>query len=222
MTKEKDKKHKKRHEMENENNQESIFNQFTENDLVMLKKFIDLFKRFSSSENSEKAEPQIIEKVVEKKVEIEVIVEKQLIDPIRENMKVELELLTIIQQDRELQKRWLPNQENEGRKLVKMIALLSQWQQIEMLWDTLAERCKANKKGLSKNEITLLNGAVEIYNSTLNQNKAELRAIEINTNYNYEKHQRGTPTGDRVIAQWLPTLVNAAGQVSKIALVETA
>jgi hypothetical protein len=211
MTKNKDKKCKKRHEMENENNQ------LTEDDVVILKKMIGFCKKFLSSESTENREPQIIEKIVEK----EVIVEKKLIDPIRENMKVELELLNIIQQDNELQKNWLLNSENEGQQLVKINALLSQWQQIEMLWDMLANRCKEHKRGLSENETRLLNGALSIYNITLNQHKAELRSIEVNTPYNYEKHQRGIATGDRVIAQWLPTLVNAAGEVTRLALVET-
>jgi hypothetical protein len=73
----------------------------------------------------------------------------------------------------------------------------------------------------TSSEIQLLEKSVETYNLTLNSRQASLSKGTLGGSYDYEKQQRGLPTGDKVVAEWLPALVNAAGTVVKKPLVET-
>jgi hypothetical protein len=197
---------------------------FTQEEITMLKKLLSFF--------SSSAEPQIIyeekivyqDKIIEKEVikEVEKTVEVQLIDSLRENIKPIFELLEIVKQDDEFSKKWFAQEHDEGEQLIKLTATLAQWHEVEKLWDNLANRFKEEKRPASANELALLKGAVSIFNLSLDSVKAELVSTEIGISYDYEKQQRGTPTGDKVIAEWLPSLLNAGGFIVKKALVELA
>jgi hypothetical protein len=166
--------------------------------------------------------PVEIVKYVDKIVEKEVIktVEK-IVEKLPNSVNPMLDIVSVVKQDEELNRQWLDNVNDQGLQLIKLTAILSQWDQIDRLWDKLASRCKNDKRPPSAQEKQLLEKAVETYNLTLNSRQASLATGELGGSYDYEKQQRGLPTGDKVVAEWLPALVNAAGTVVKKPLVET-
>jgi hypothetical protein len=161
---------------------------------------------------------KIIEKEVIKKVEVEKILE---VEKLPKSVNPMLDIVSIVKKDEELNRQWLEGVTDQGLQLIKLTAILSQWDQIDRLWDKLASRCKNDKRAPTSAEIQLLEKAVETYNLTLNSRQASLSKGALGGSYDYEKQQRGLPTGDKVTAEWLPALVNAAGTVVKKPLVET-
>jgi hypothetical protein len=171
---------------------------------------------------------RIVEKPVEVIKYVDNIVEKEVIKTVERiveklpnSVNPMLDIVSVVKQDEELNRQWLDNINDQGLQLIKLTAILSQWDQIDRLWDKLASRCKNDKRPPSAQEKQLLEKAVETYNLTLNSRQASLATGELGGSYDYEKQQRGLPTGDKVVAEWLPALVNAAGTVVKKPLVET-
>lgn len=171
---------------------------------------------------------RIVEKPVEVVKYVDNIVEKEVIKTVEKiveklpnSVNPMLDIVSVVKQDEELNRQWLDNVNDQGLQLIKLTAILSQWDQIDRLWDKLASRCKNDKRPPTPQEKQLLEKAVETYNLTLNSRQASLATGELGGSYDYEKQQRGLPTGDKVVAEWLPALVNAAGTVVKKPLVET-
>lgn len=248
MSKEKDKKSKNKKEKENKTMSEipsPLLSEETENETVspeevpplspeeilMFRKFISLFGSMFGSQPP--AEPQIIyqEKIVEKEVEVvkEVIkevekkVEVQLVDPIRNDLASSLNVLNLVKNDADFSTWWVSANDSEGEQMLKLTAVLAQWRNIEDVWDKLANRCKDEKRSATESELALLHGAVALFNKSLsNNNQARLISVRLGDEYNYEKHQRGTSQGDKITAEWLPSLQNSAGELVKKVVVATA
>ena len=145
-------------------------------------------------------------------------------DPLREQLTSELALLQAVQNDAELQKVWLAEEsETEGRQLVRLLATVSQWDQIEWLWKRLADRCRHETRPATAAEKAILEQAVTIHNLSNRDKLAALESVAVGSPYNHEKHQRvGSPTGEVVEAEYLPSLVNAGGKRIFSSLVVTA
>lgn len=143
-------------------------------------------------------------------------------EPLRPQLQPEFELLALIRSDAELATRWLPDEsEPEGRQLIRLVALLAHWDQVLQLWDRLAERCKSERRAVSVSEQRILAGALDIHNLIWRDRAARLQPVAPGTVFDYKQHERGVSVGETIRAEWLPGLLNAAGQLQKKPLVET-
>lgn len=144
------------------------------------------------------------------------------VDPLRAQLVTELALLKAVRADEELAHDWLlPDGENEGQQLVRLIARISQWDTVVDLWDLLANRCKRDKRAATSTELQILTTAVKVHNLRWRGRQAKLCNAETGSPFDFRHHQRGTPTGETISAQWLPGLTNAGGENQKNPLVQT-
>jgi hypothetical protein len=143
------------------------------------------------------------------------------VDTLREQLRPELVLLKLVRADPDLAAEWLGEQTDEGRQLLQLVACAAQWDVLADLWDKLASRCKQAQRVASADELYILQTSLALHNLRWRGRQARLVEVAAGTAYDYERHQRGTTTGDCVRVQWLPGLVNAGGQLQKKPLVQT-
>lgn len=142
--------------------------------------------------------------------------------PLGRELAPELGLLDRVRQDAELATALLAGVEGgTGRDLVCLIARAAQWNTVLDLWDRLAQRCREGKAPAAAGELEILAGCLAIHNAIWSGRQATFTHVSPGTAYDYRLHERGTPAGDVVRAEWLPGLVNAGGQVQKKPLVQT-
>ena len=98
---------------------------------------------------------------------------------------------------------------------------MTQWDRVESLWDTLASRCREQKRAVNDDEQILITQVIYVYNLARANYKASLISIEAGTCYDYEQHQQGNVGGDKIKTTWLPGLRNAGGELVRKPLVET-
>lgn len=141
---------------------------------------------------------------------------------LRQELAAELGLLNSVRADAELAAVWLSNSgEAEGRQLARLVAITAQWDQVLYLWDRLAGRCKSEQRPATTAECGILDACLSIHNLIWQGREAHLLRAERGETYDHRKHQRGRPSGEKVLAEWLPGLTNAGGQVQKTPLVGT-
>lgn len=132
-----------------------------------------------------------------------------------------LQLLALVQQDSDLNKRWLRADESGSAGLLRLVATAAQWDQLLELWDLLAGRCKANQRKASDEERQLLESCLAFYNLTLRSRQALLITPKPTVAFDHTQHIRATPQGEILVSVWLPGLTNAAGVIQKKPLVAT-
>ena len=143
-------------------------------------------------------------------------------DKLREMLANELRLLKVVQNDEELVKVWLhAESENEAEKLVRLLAVMGDWGELQALWNRLADRCKTQRRAATEDELFVLNKALALHNLRYRDSKAQLTQVEKGIAFHHETMERGTPKGSTVLAVWLPGLMNAAGKLQKQTLVQT-
>lgn len=143
-------------------------------------------------------------------------------DALRAELAPELRLLNLVTQDAELARAWLgEHAESQGRQLVRLIAVASQWSQILLLWDRLAERSRAARRPASTVERQILETSIALHNLVWDGKQAQMEHTDIGTPFDHDVHERGTPTGDFIREEWLPGLLNAAGGRNKKILAAT-
>lgn len=143
-------------------------------------------------------------------------------EPLRQALAPELTLLQCIKSDVDLAGFWLrDSHDTEGRQLVRLIATAAQWDQVLQLWDRLAERCKVAQRAATAEERQMLAACLDIHNLIWQDRQAVLQSAESGVDYDFRQHERGVAKGDHVSAEWLPGIVNAAGQLQKKPLVRT-
>jgi hypothetical protein len=143
-------------------------------------------------------------------------------DELRTELAPELRLLNLVTQDTELARAWLGEQtESQGRQLVRLIAVASQWSQIQLLWDRLAERCRTANRPATPAEQQILETSLTLHNLVWDGLQARFEHADIGAPFDHDCHERGTRTGDIVRAEWLPSLFNAAGHRHRKTLVAT-
>lgn len=146
-------------------------------------------------------------------------------DALRGQLAPELALLKAVQADMELAQVWLHTNEigteNEARQLVRLLAVLGDWDELQALWSRLADRCKNDRRPATANEYTVLQTALTLHNLRYRNRAAQLTQVEVGSPFHHETMERGTPKGTTVMAVWLPGLLNAAGQLQKQTLVQT-
>lgn len=146
-------------------------------------------------------------------------------DALREQLTPELALLKAVHADAELAQVWLHTDEvgteNEARQLVRLLAVMGDWDELQTLWSRLADRCKSEKRPGTANENTVLQAALTLHNLRYRNRAALLAQVEVGSAFHHETMERGTPKGSTVLAVWLPGLLNAAGHLQKHTLVQT-
>lgn len=159
-------------------------------------------------------------KEVIKQVPVEVRVEVPVLDPLRAELRSELKLLKAVRADAELTEAWLWVTESEGRQLVRLLAILSEWDEVLSLWCRLADRCKNGQRAATRAELSILQMALELHNLRWRDRAARVLTAEIGAAFHHETMERGTTKGSTVAEVWLPGLNNAAGQSLKKPLVK--
>lgn len=145
------------------------------------------------------------------------------VDPLRQQLAPELALLHAVRADTDMAVTWLgaAADEDEGRQLLRVVVCAAQWELLSELWEKLASRCKQDQRAANAAELAMLRAALALHNLRWHGREAQLAEVAAGTPYDYDRHQRGTPSGDTVRALWLPGLVNAGGQLHKKPLVQT-
>lgn len=162
---------------------------------------------------------EVIKEVI-KQVPVEVRVEVPSLDPLRDQLTPELKLLKAVKADAELTEAWLWAPESEGRQLVRLLAMLSEWDEVLSLWSRLADRCKNGKRAATRAELSILQMALDLHNLRWRDRAARLLTAEIGATFHHETMERGSDKGSTVAEVWLPGLENAAGQALKKPLVK--
>lgn len=146
-------------------------------------------------------------------------------DALREQLAPELALLKAVQADAELSQAWLHTDsvgsESEARQLVRLLAVLGDWDELQTLWIRLADHCKQGRRPATSAELLVLTAALALHNLRYRDRAATLVQPEAGSPFHHETMERGTPKGSTVQAVWLPGLRNAAGQLQKLPLVQT-
>lgn len=139
-------------------------------------------------------------------------------DPLRVQLEDQLALLATFGADQELEAAWLNQAENEGQRLMRLLATAAQWERLLELWDLLAERCKAQGRTANIAELQILEGCLAIHNLIWRDRQAQLCNVQVGEEFDYRLHQRTTLRGERISAQWLPGLANAGGERQRLPL----
>lgn len=144
-----------------------------------------------------------------------------VIEPLREELAPQLELLRLLQDDPTLAPGWLDETDSQGHQLVRLIAIAAHWERILELWERLAEICRQNRQAADASALQLLGGCLAIHNLIWTTRQARLVQVETGSPFDYRLHQRATQTGETITAQWLPGLANAGGEIQRQPLVST-
>lgn len=161
---------------------------------------------------------EVIKEVV-KEVPVEVV--KTVTEPFATELAHYRQFCQAIAQDEALSRllRLEPNA-NESQRFIQLIVNVAQWSKLEMIWQELADRCKREQRPATETELAILNTALMLFNFTTTL-KASLAQPAVGESFNYQTQQRGNPTGEQIIAIWLPSLIDARKTAVKLAVVET-
>ncbi|MCY0965174.1 hypothetical protein [Parathalassolituus penaei] len=143
----------------------------------------------------------------------------------KETLRVELSsalrLLALVERHTGLRSYLLAGCDSEGERLMKLLVNLGRWDQIEMIWNTLAADIKQRQQMATADELGMLEGCLQCFNLTSSQYKAALDRPQPPQNFNHKVHNRLNAKGQTVTAIALPGLINSAGDTVCKALVIT-
>jgi DNA repair exonuclease SbcCD ATPase subunit len=113
--------------------------------------------------------------------------------------------------------------DDTSQALIRTVAVLSQMDNIERLWDTLKEGCERECRPASAEETTLLQTALDWHNHNWQKKPFALHRPGDGKHFDFSKEQRAanSPSGEALSAVWLPGIVSGNGTVQKKALVST-
>lgn len=113
--------------------------------------------------------------------------------------------------------------DDTSQALIRTVAVLSQMDNIERLWDTLKAGCEGGCRPASGEETALLQSALDWHNHNWQKKPFALHRPGDGKHFDYNKEQRAanSPSGDTLTAVWLPGIVSGNGAVQKKALVTT-
>lgn len=143
------------------------------------------------------------------------------VDPLRTELQPALDLLALFEADNSLKESWIRTEDTEGQRLLRLVATWGDWQQLEYLWDQLAQRLKQDGRAATDNEHAILTGCLDCYNLTTRQLSACLITPEPSVLYNHKEHNRLNSKGKHITQLALPGLLNAAGNITRKPLVIT-
>lgn len=169
-------------------------------------------------------EPQVVEKIVEKRIEVPVekIVEKKVQVPVTPTWAVQLEaqyqLWQSLQAHPHLHTIFNQTQfSDEAKDVLTFVACASQWENVVRVWDALAEQCKASHQPISNAERALLQNCIDLYNRTTSK-PAQLVEPQQGDPYDYQKHTL-LGTGTQVQTVLLPALATSAKPNFRLAII---
>lgn len=112
---------------------------------------------------------------------------------------------------------------NTLQAVIRVIAVLSQRDSLERLWDVLKERCEDSNRALSSDEFALFNSALEWHNHNWSTRPFQLLMPAVNSSYDFEKQQKSTHThsGETIAELRLPGIADGAGKVIRKSIVAT-
>ena len=196
-----------------------------------LSEIIDLLRGIHDNINNKPTEtptPQIKKVVKEVPVEVIKTVTNEIVKETPDLFSRKLNetgirsFQTVFMQDKQLVKQFgLEKDNDEAMQLIRLIANLSQWNNIEELWEIFAQRCKNEKRAANESEMDILKQCLKLHNLIYQNRVARLMHPEIGSKYDYNKQTQGNTKGSLIAAVWLPELQSAGGEIRKKALVET-
>ncbi|MCC4264749.1 hypothetical protein LL240_09805 [Oceanimonas baumannii] len=112
---------------------------------------------------------------------------------------------------------------NDQQALIAMVAVLSQKDNLERLWDNLKERCEAEKRPVNTEELSLLTSALGWYNHNWKLRPFQLLQPHEGDSFNFEQQQkaRHQTDGESLSQIWLPGLADGAGKPLRKTLILT-
>lgn len=107
--------------------------------------------------------------------------------------------------------------------LIRAVAVLSQLNNVERLWDALKEICESERRSATNDEIALLQTALDWHNYNWRKKPYTLHRPHMDAGFDFKTAQRTgtTPSGETLAAVWLPGIVSGSDSVQKKALVAT-
>jgi hypothetical protein len=196
----------------------------------------DMFFRFVKKvargwyEEKPKSEPTIktveiiVEKPVDRIVEVEKVIEKKVMQevvPAWANPLAEYQpLVQYVTKHPSLASILLTNAQPQ-EQLLRFLVCGSQWSNILRVWDALAEQAKQTQQPINATEQQVLDACLALFNQTLSDCQAQLQYVEQGASYHYDHHQRANSRGERVQTVLLQGLLNAAEDVVRSAVVIT-
>lgn len=107
--------------------------------------------------------------------------------------------------------------------IIRVVAVLSQLNNLERLWDAIKDVCETERRPASENEIALLQTALDWHNHNWRIKPYTLYRPRVDTNFDFKMAQRSasTPSGEMLTAVWLPGIASGSDSVQKKALVAT-
>mgnify|MGYP001626195657 FL=1 len=113
--------------------------------------------------------------------------------------------------------------ENPIRAIIQVVAVLSQKENLERLWDVCSDEV-SRKTGSVRDDCSIVLGeAVTWYNYNWQSKQVALNRVESGAPFDFSQHQRSlsSPQGETVIETVLPGLIASDGKVIKKAIVVT-
>lgn len=110
-----------------------------------------------------------------------------------------------------------------NQALIRAVAVLSQLNNVERLWDALKDSCESERRPASDDEITLLQTSLDWHNHNWRKKPYTLHRPRIDAGFDFMTAQRAatTPSGETLTAVWLPGIMSGSDSVQKKALVAT-
>ena len=112
---------------------------------------------------------------------------------------------------------------DDTQALIQTVAVLSQRDNLERLWNALKDRCEANKRPATAGEHALLQAALDWHNHNWRTRPYRLIEAPPASAYHFDHHQRSrhASTGETISAQHLPGIADGSGRLLCKALVHT-
>lgn len=142
-------------------------------------------------------------------------------EPLRAELALALRLLELVEQHGRLNAYLLAGCKTEGERIMTLLVKLGRWDQIEMIWDTLADDVKQHQQPATTNDLELLDACLACFNLASSQFKARLDQPKLPQDFNHKLHNRLNAKGKVATAIGLPGLINAAGDTARKVLVIT-
>ena len=112
---------------------------------------------------------------------------------------------------------------DDTQALIQTVAVLSQRDNLERLWNALKDRCEANKRPATAGEHALLQAALDWHNHNWRTRPYRLIEAPPASTYHFDHHLRSrhASTGETISAQHLPGIADGSGRPLCKALVHT-
>ncbi len=105
--------------------------------------------------------------------------------------------------------------------LLRFIARSADWITVVDIWNTCADQCKRTQEQPLKEYFEVLSNALYLYNLTLSDNRARLKAPVVGDLYDYNLQNKAAGNNKNITKVLLPALYSASNKIDKMALVIT-